>query len=356
MSLRSQLEELLPELLPSDPAQAIKGTELIRLVRLRLGEEYSDASLRYHFSFMASEPDSEIAKVERGQGYYRRMRERDGQRAPRGLLPLFLGENEPDALNCRAKALALAVRQYDTTGRGVFVFSTSETGTSWVKPDLAVVEWPEGEWEGNALVFDKSALQRRRMIGAPMMGIRSVCVARMPGGEDGRREFFRTLATSRWAQCGELVIVGELPDDSECAALRGLAAEFGVGVLCLEIADERLGELPGAEEIFKAGDEECAALLAELPPIRRFEAEPEPAPELPEGTREVAVTEEDGVFFVEAEWLERLFQTTDIRDTEGLQYFQRVLRSTGVIDALVRSGVQEGDTVSIYGFEFDYME
>ena len=36
MSLRSQLEELLPELLPSDPAQAIKGTELIRLVRLRL--------------------------------------------------------------------------------------------------------------------------------------------------------------------------------------------------------------------------------------------------------------------------------------------------------------------------------
>ncbi len=183
-------------------------------------------------------------------------------------MPLFLGENEPDALNCRAKALALAVRQYDTTGRGVFVFSTSETGTSWVKPDLAVVEWPEGEWEGNALVFDKSALQRRRMIGAPMMGIRSVCVARMPGGEDGRREFFRTLATSRWAQCGELVIVGELPDDSECAALRGLAAEFGVGVLCLEIADERLGELPGAEEIFKAGDEECAALLAELTPVR----------------------------------------------------------------------------------------
>ena len=268
MSLRSQLEELLPELLPSDPAQAIKGTELIRLVRLRLGEEYSDASLRYHFSFMASEPDSEIAKVERGQGYYRRMRERDGQRAPRGLLPLFLGENEPDALNCRAKALALAVRQYDTTGRGVFVFSTSETGTSWVKPDLAVVEWPEGEWEGNVLVFDKSALQRRRMIGAPMMGIRSVCVARMPGGEDGRREFFRTLATSRWAQCGELVIVGELPDDSECAALRGLAAEFGVGVLCLEIADERLGELPGAEELVKAGGEECAALLAELTPVR----------------------------------------------------------------------------------------
>ena len=100
----------------------------------------------------------------------------------------------------------------------------------------------------------------------------------------------------------------------------------------------------------------CAALLAELPPIRRFEAEPEPAPELPEGTREVSVKKEDGVYRVEAEWLERLLQTTDIRDTDGLQYFQRVLRTAGVIDALLRAGVQEGDTVSIVGFEFDYMD
>ncbi|MFR4437636.1 MAG: hypothetical protein ACLT8C_08245 [Akkermansia muciniphila] len=104
MSLRSQLEELLPELLPSDPAQAIKGTELIRLVRLRLGEEYSDASLRYHFSFMASEPDSEIAKVTR-PGLWAH---EDGTgSAPRGFCPVPR-ENEPDALNCRAKALALA--------------------------------------------------------------------------------------------------------------------------------------------------------------------------------------------------------------------------------------------------------
>lgn len=268
MSLRSQLEELLPELLPTDPALAVKGTELIRLVRLRLGEDYSDASLRYHFSFMASEPDSEIAKVERGQGYYRRLRDRTGKVQTRGLLPLFLGENDSDALNYRAKALALAVRQYDTTGRGVFVFSTSETESSWMKPDLAVVEWPEGEWEGNALVFDRSALQRRRMIGAPMMGIKGICVSCLTGGEDYRKEFFRTLATSRWAQCGELVMVGELPDDSACAELRNLAAEFGVGVVCLEITEDRLCELPGAEEIFKAGDEECAALLSELTPVR----------------------------------------------------------------------------------------
>ncbi len=69
MSLRARLEDLLPELLPTDPAQAIKGTELIRLVRLKLGDGYSDASLRYHFSFMASEPDSKNVKEQSAQSY-----------------------------------------------------------------------------------------------------------------------------------------------------------------------------------------------------------------------------------------------------------------------------------------------
>ncbi|NLJ31935.1 MAG: Obg family GTPase CgtA, partial [Clostridiales bacterium] len=41
---------------------------------------------------------------------------------------------------------------------------------------------------------------------------------------------------------------------------------------------------------------------------------------------------------------------------ESLQYFQRALIQSGVIDALRGAGVEEGDTVSIYGVEFDFME
>ncbi|HSP43850.1 MAG TPA: hypothetical protein VLO11_13330, partial [Luteolibacter sp.] len=72
MSLRKQLSDILPTLLPPNPADAIKGTELIRLTRLQLNGNYSDASLRYHFSIMSCDPASPIAKVEKGQGYYRR--------------------------------------------------------------------------------------------------------------------------------------------------------------------------------------------------------------------------------------------------------------------------------------------
>ena len=58
---------------------------------------------------------------------------------------------------------------------------------------------------------------------------------------------------------------------------------------------------------------------------------------------------------LEAEWLLKILQKTDLDDFESLQYFQRVLVSSGIIDALVEKGITEGDTVSIYDFEFDYV-
>ena len=101
----------------------------------------------------------------------------------------------------------------------------------------------------------------------------------------------------------------------------------------------------------------CAALLAELPPIRRYEPEPEQRPD-PTFLRDrsVTVTRRDGVYFVEGEWLLRVMRGVNFDDEEGLQYFERVLRSAGVIDELVKAGASEGDTVSLYDLEFDFVE
>ncbi len=100
----------------------------------------------------------------------------------------------------------------------------------------------------------------------------------------------------------------------------------------------------------------CAALLAELPPIREFEAEPAPMPDANVlGRREVRIEQHDGVFFVEGEWLLKLLQTIDLQEPDSLQYFERVLQSSGVIQQLEQAGVQEGDTVSIYDLEFDFV-
>ena len=100
----------------------------------------------------------------------------------------------------------------------------------------------------------------------------------------------------------------------------------------------------------------CAALLAELPSIRAFEAEPIPLAAVETlGEREVRIEQHEGVFFVEGEWLLKLLQTVDLQDPDGLQYFERVLQSSGVIRRLEEAGVQEGDTVSIYDLEFDFV-
>ena len=93
-----------------------------------------------------------------------------------------------------------------------------------------------------------------------------------------------------------------------------------------------------------------------LPPIRAYEPEPEPLPDVQAlNKREVTVTCHDGVFFVEAPWLLQLMRGINFDDYESLQYFQRVLQAAGVIDALVAAGVSEGDTVSLYDFEFDFV-
>ena len=100
-----------------------------------------------------------------------------------------------------------------------------------------------------------------------------------------------------------------------------------------------------------------AEMLSKLPPVKRYEPEPEqlvPAEEI--GRREVTVTNRDGVFSVEGEWLPQLIRSVNFDDYESLQYFQRVLISSGVIDALREAGIQEGDTVSIYDLEFDFVE
>ena len=99
-----------------------------------------------------------------------------------------------------------------------------------------------------------------------------------------------------------------------------------------------------------------AAKLATLPPVRQYEREEIPLETLmSKQNTGFSITVEDDVYFVEAPWLIRIICHTDLDDYESLQYFQRVLISSGIIDALREKGIQEGDLVSIYDFEFEFM-
>ena len=108
----------------------------------------------------------------------------------------------------------------------------------------------------------------------------------------------------------------------------------------------------GTDPLVKA----CAAKLATLPPIKEFEPEAATLPDTADlRKRDVTITKHDGVFFVEGEWLLTILRGVRTDDYESLQYFERVLNATGVIDALRDAGVAEGDTVSIYNYEFEFI-
>lgn len=96
--------------------------------------------------------------------------------------------------------------------------------------------------------------------------------------------------------------------------------------------------------------------LQTLPPIKRYEREEIPLEVLEKKQDDkFTITINDGVYFVEAKWLIKILHKIDYDDYESLQYLQRVLQTSGIFDALVEKGIQEGDTVSIYDIEFDYV-
>lgn len=99
-----------------------------------------------------------------------------------------------------------------------------------------------------------------------------------------------------------------------------------------------------------------AAELQKLPPILKFEAEPKPEFELKNDKRRFSIRVENGIYFVEdCDWIDEVMNRVDPDDYESLQYFERVLRQSGIIDALEDAGVQEGDTVNVCDVEFDFV-
>ncbi len=148
----------------------------------------------------------------------------------------------------------------------------------------------------------------------------------------------------------EQIVVGnkiDLATDEQLERLEKYFTENGYQyfTMCAPIVE-------GTQEIVNA----VAAKLATLPPIKRFEKEEIPVEFIEKNNNgKFNIIVDEDVYYVEAEWLLKILQRTDLDDYESLQYFQRVLQSTGIIDALVEKGIQEGDTVSIYDLEFDFV-
>lgn len=141
----------------------------------------------------------------------------------------------------------------------------------------------------------------------------------------------------------------DLADEEQIARFEEYIAGKGLKLFRISAATTE-----GTAELM---DEACAE-LDKLPPVKRFEPTPlslEELEKMAEEKRSFSIENEDGVFIVTADWLAPILYNCNMEDYESLQYFQRVLRQSGIIDELERMGIEEDDVVSIYDFEFNYV-
>ena len=96
--------------------------------------------------------------------------------------------------------------------------------------------------------------------------------------------------------------------------------------------------------------------LNTLPPVLVYEREYDETEAYVSSGKETVISRENEKFIVEGDWLYNLMGQINFDNYESLDYFQRVLSKSGVFKALEEKGCSDGDTVSIYGFEFDYVK
>ena len=136
------------------------------------------------------------------------------------------------------------------------------------------------------------------------------------------------------------------PDSDNLERLRAAAEEAGCEFFVISAATTQ-----GTRALMQA----TAARLQDLPPVRVFEADyvaPEPQPG---SADELTIRREgDDLWLVEGEWLSRLLGSINMNDYESLAYMDRQLRECGLYQRLEDQGIQDGDTVSLYDWEFTY--
>ena len=64
--------------------------------------------------------------------------------------------------------------------------------------------------------------------------------------------------------------------------------------------------------------------------------------------------EDEHIFIVEGPKIEKMLGYTNLDSEKGFLFFQKFLKDSGILEDLEKAGIQEGDTVRMYGFDFDY--
>mgnify|MGYP002556279717 CR=1 FL=1 len=103
-------------------------------------------------------------------------------------------------------------------------------------------------------------------------------------------------------------------------------------------------------------DKEQVEALASLPPVTVYEPEYVPKPPVVDTSEPLDIQRlDDGhTWLIQGPWLQRLMANVNFDDYESRMWFDKALRESGLYQQLEERGIEDGDTVSLDGYEFEY--
>jgi hypothetical protein len=268
MTATNKVLTLLPEVLPRDPDKAIRGQELIRMLRERglSEEEVGDDSLKSMFSTLKKMPDSPIARRASKQGYFLRpsfpIAATDPDIEPTDIAtpvpleqPTGTGRGEQAEEKFRSVYMAWLGReqQYPVHIEHLEASRTERGLNAWKFPDVISLRWAVATDDVSAApVLNRSMLDVRRSLGEQPFQLMSAELKVEAHAGNLRRDFFQCLSNSKWAHKSALVYACEILDEALVDELTRLGNSFGVNVFTFNLTRDDLDKLPSAKDIDSA--------------------------------------------------------------------------------------------------------
>ena len=135
------------------------------------------------------------------------------------------------------------------------------------------------------------------------------------------------------------------PDSDNLQRLRRRVEEVGC-----ELYEISAGTTQGTKQLMRV----VANKLQDLPPVTIYEPEYVEIIEAPVDPKDFDIEHYGNTWLVTGRWLERLVENINFDDYESRNHFDMQLRKVGLFARLEEMGIQDGDTVDIYDFEFEY--
>lgn len=106
----------------------------------------------------------------------------------------------------------------------------------------------------------------------------------------------------------------------------------------------------GVDDLIK----EAARILSTIP-VKDLEIDPEDMYVEEDKKFTYNIRKENGIFIIEGSFVDRLLRSVNVNDPDSLRYFHKVLKNKGIMDELKELGIEDGDTVRLNDFEFEFL-